>query len=445
MSYWDEDSNNFIEDLDYLGYFEEESDEESTAIMEVNQIKKASSDIHRLLRSFQIAHPSPSPVLAANLGLFGQLMGAGATAEMWGDLAAARDAFDITLEFADKIPLAQAVSDAYIALRNGAGLQDTIIANNMVNVSLSGVTAANSLLLVELEDLVKRKMSGRMNAPAQNVAASAQMVNDLVADLNLAMETGDLPGNYFRNNRLWKIHQAAARLNPAVLIQALPGVKPPDCPRSDAQWTTFVQRYNTEVARAPEGGVVGAGQFAGASNKFAVDVWCCFIMHCKTINNNVTLETMLQILRDIANYTRQSRIGGLEWNRMVTRMGVNSAYIAGLNARFTLWDNPAKLTKNRLMACAATLFHSADSTFIFSVPQMSTLSSGLIASIYKIEKDAGLVIESKAETSTSEHLMHLLLVMGTDNGFWMNRNQIPGSARQVTFTINPEAEPVVGE
>lgn len=393
------------------------SDEELTEEM---ADKQAASKIHRAVKRFSTANPPNQAVITANVVAFSNVF-ASAPA-LWVAYATASKGWDSSATFENQITQATAIANAATALR--AAAPGTIKTTANVSVNVASASAPSVVLLAELHRLVISKMTGNSNAPS---AGAAEMFEDFKSDLTGSLVSGMIPESWYKNQKIWKMCKYAE--DNQQLLPEITEDKPERCLASAAAWAAFYTKFNRVKQMAPTANAARVG----GSNKFAVDSWVCTIAHFKKIQEAVTVEKVLTILTQVSNFTNMSRIGILEWNAFCQTLGGDSQFVTSVATGEGLYDNPAKMTRARLFACAATVSQSSDPTSIFALPNVSEIAMNLLAEIYKIEKDGGIIKPTRNTTSTSEHLMHLLLTLGNGNGYWMNRNNIPTSARAVNF------------
>lgn len=177
---------------------------------------------------------------------------------------------------------------------------------------------------------------------------------------------------------------------------------------------------------------------AYASNKFAVDVYCATINRYKNnIKSQVqTVDDFLTLMRIIAAFLNKSSIKKTEWLHFVKANSNYKAFFTGLEEANFLYDNPGKLTRARLFACASSLYKAPEPLALFGVNNRLALIPKMIAKIYDTEVKFNIIDKQKGNTSTSEHLCHLLMTLGGNNAYVWNRNMIPKSIRDTKFNLN---------
>lgn len=155
-------------------------------------------------------------------------------------------------------------------------------------------------------------------------------------------------------------------------------------------------------------------QTLNMANKFAVDAFAVVNNHYKIIHpqNKQNVEDSLGLLIKIAAFTNFTSVGTQSWANFVRLQTDHATFLANLTTANTIYDNPGKLTKARLIACAGCLYRSCDPTAIFMTTDHSHAVPRLISQIYILEKENDEISDIVGTTSNSEQALHLLLCLG---------------------------------
>lgn len=387
--------------------------------------KTCASKVHRKISEFFKKNPVSDEEYTQN-GLVFEAM-YGVNQNLWKNYDDAQKQFKNTGTEDEKMNAVIAIGDAAVAIREAAKVGHTVIQKNFPSVTLKKMTAQEVELLAELNMLLKTKMiiSGK---PAEPQGDPVQMVNDFIHDLTVAKVTGVMPIKYEKNHRIWALFQCAEQ-NDIDLDKHLELT-------NDEDWNAVVKQIR---ARSTEAKANIAERTRTMANKYAVDVFAATINHYKRTveESEQSLEGLKQCLRKLATFTTSTSVDRVSWDRMLPRFKEHD-FVQGLNNGNSLYDNPGKLTKARLISCAGCLFKSYDPTAIFCTKLATTSVPKLIVEIFQLEKQYKVINVLPSTTSTSEHLLHLLFCLGDDYTYMYNRNKIPSSVRNTTFNHDVE-------
>lgn len=328
-----------------------------------------------------------------------------------------------------RLTKAKAIGAAAVKLRES---QDdsrlTIIRASTKEVTIAGLSAAEIVSLKELHDLVLLKMQG--NGQKGNAEKANQMVREFKDDMELAKTDNTFPAKWIKNHGIWKCvqHEAQHGRNLEYTVDDA-GVL------NKEKWALVVAEFNKHKDDAVP--AQGTG-LANASNKFAVDVYCAAINRYKATValKDQSKENFLDLMKMVSAFLNKSSIKKSEWLHFIKANSDYKSFLSGLDEANYLYDNPGKLTRARLYACASSLYSAPEPLSLFGVENRLAIIPKMIAKIYEIEKKFNVIDKQKGTTSTSEHLCHLLLTLGSNNPYVYNRNEIPSSIRDTKFHSN---------
>lgn len=416
-------NNNFDFDTSSDSDSEEEIDNMSAA----TNINTAGSTIHKMLIAFFRTNPVPENKLAENTACLEQVYNA--SEALWTAYKNEVNAYsnDDTEEV--RIVKATQIGDAAVAIRNAdEQTRLTVIRNAQVEVTLDGLTADEIIALKELHDLVLSKMQG--NGVKGSAEKANQMVVEFKNDMELAKIDNTFPTRWLKNHGVWKCCQHELQKG-LILNYTYDDAGVVD----KAKWKLIVDEFNKHKDNAiPQ---QGSG-LMNSSNKFAVDVYCAAVNRYKNTieQGKQSFQHFLNSLKLIAAFLNKSSIKKTEWIHFVAANSEYRAFYSGLDDGNFLYDNPGKLTRARLFACASSLFRAPEPIALYCVGERLGTIPKMIVKIYNIEKKFNIIDKTKGTTSTSEHLCHLLLTLGSTNPYVFNRNKIPTSIREVKFNLN---------
>lgn len=141
-------------------------------------------------------------------------------------------------------------------------------------------------------------------------------------------------------------------------------------------------------------------------------------------------------MQKISDFLKMSSISKINWVKLVAVQTKFESFLGNLDEANQLYDNPGKITRPRLFACASSLYPAYEPLAVFGVANRLATVPKMIALIYKIEKEKGSLSTIAKTTRTSEHLVHLLLTLGAQYPYVYNRNGISKSVRDVHFNLN---------
>lgn len=137
-------------------------------------------------------------------------------------------------------------------------------------------------------------------------------------------------------------------------------------------------------------------------------------------------------MSSVSAFSRCSRVGKRAWEHYVD---CQPAYVKPFFTNLSvlnLYDNPALVSRNRLTNACSTLSHTYHEINVFLTQPKDTFVD-FVTKIYLKEKDLGLIKNGKGTTSTSEELVRLMLVLGTQGTYDKCRNNLKESAVSVVY------------
>lgn len=422
-----------------FSYSSSDSDSESDFEYEYNMATnatntaKAGSAIHTELRKLVEAKPPSQDYFENNKKAFKAMFGV--PAALWAAYKTASDNYDPNEADTDKLlAAAKNIGSAAIAIRKaGVDSAASILTAHNPMVNITGVTADESAALVELHALVLKKMTDGTQQ-AGNALDADKMLDDFIHDMKLAKESGTYPEKWSKNARTWKCLEHAKQKNRS---QEVDIAKWTAVDGKQAEFAKFIEKFNEYKDIKPPNSEV---QRVAMSNKFSIDVFAVVINKFKSAMGEEatnTFDHLMYVLGRVSLFMRGTSISKTAWAREIASefCAPYKPFLTELESNI-LFENPAKMTKGRLFSCVATMFPAPDPTILFSTYEKGAEVPKLLAKIYGIEKKFGEVGPMKNETSTSEHLMHLLCTLGANYSYAYNRNSIDGSIRSVKFTCS---------
>lgn len=413
-------NNNF----DFSSDSDSDEDFEMSAL---NQIHNSGSTIHKDLIEFFKEHPISQETYDGNLQVLKSLYDV--KVELWNEYKDAVKKYSNDDNEDERLAKAIAIGDAAVKIRDQNDVTKlTVIRQSTKEVTVNGLTADEIILLKELHELVLVKMQGTgQRGSAEN---ANKMVAEFKRDMELAKIDNTFPSRWIKNHGVWKCCEHEKRQGRDLVYNYNDaGVLDP------VSWKLVVDEFNKhKVDAIPQQG----GNLANASNKFAVDVYCATINRYKTTmsEQKQSWENFVVLMKIVAAFQCKSSIKKTEWLMFVRSNEQFKPFFNGLDEINFLYDNPGKLTRPRLFACAASVFPAPEPLSLFGVNDRLALIPKTIAKIYSVEKKFNIIDKMRGTTSSSEHLCHLMLTLGAQNSYVWNRNKIPHSIREVKFNLN---------
>lgn len=366
-----------------------------------------------VLEDFFHANPVPEDALEKNRKLFTAMFNA--SDELWDAYNKAKYEYlygHTSDTVQDRRTKLKALSDA--AAKIGmvkSDLQLTNIKTNNNADHIHDLTAVEIANLNSLIQIFERKMSKSDETAPANTGAGDQMLEDFIHDMEIVKFLNFMPPKWTENHRIWKCVQHAERRN-IVLKYDYNDV---DDGKNES-WNKVVDEFKQHAADAPP---------LGPFNKFVVDLFACTINHYKRSikKTDQSLDGILDILKRVAEYSNCKKIttNSLSWTRF--RFTGNPNF-TGKISECDSWKNewffndvykkcdarvasgPAQLTRERLFACAATMFNAVEPTALLWIPDHLAVVK-VISKIYEMELQE-LCSYDRIKLDTSEYLMRLL-------------------------------------
>lgn len=403
---------------------ETDSDSEMSVM---NQLHTSGSQIHKKLIEFFELNKIPDETLTKNNEVFKRLFEA--PIEKWNDYSSAVNSYTNDDTEEERLKKAIMIGDAAVSIRESSDMTKlTIITDGTKEVNITNLSIDEVALLKELHELVLTKMQG--NGQKGSAEKANQMVAEFKRDMNLAKIDGTFPHRWVKNHGVWKCCEHEKRLGNELKYSV------DDADVVDKEgWVKVVEAFNRHKDSAPP---QQGSTLANASNKFAVDVYCATINRFKTKmpEANRGYDQLRLLLQKVAAFQNKSSVKKTDWMLFIAANPMFKNFLNGLDENNSLYDNPGKLTKARLFACAASMFPAPEPLALFGVNDRLSKIPKMIALIYSIEKKFNIIDKAKATTSSSEHLCHLMLTLGSQNAYVWNRNKIPHSIRDTKFNLN---------
>lgn len=401
---------------------ESDSDEDFLIMSNTTNQSTAASKIHKELGKFFEKNPIPDETYTENINVIKALFSA--EEHLWNQYreAVAQYSNDDTDEM--RLQKAIAIGKAATALRNSNDdLKATVIHENQPEVTISGLSVEEVTNLKELEKLLRTKMSGQ--GKKGNAEQANEMLKEFLNDMEKAKLTGSLSDKWTQHNRIWKCCQHYKQKND--------GLELTYAKTNDDLWNKVVDDFNKrKLEPAPTAG----NTLSGAANKFSVDVYCATISQFKHKLPSLNIDDFLHGMRIVSAFLQCSSIKRGHWSKIVVIQEKYRPFFGSIDEVSDLYDNPGKITRPRLFACAASLYKASEPLALFGVQNRLASIPKMIALIYRIEKEKGCISNEQRTSSTSEHLLHVLLTLGSKHQYVHNRNNIKGSVREVKFHLN---------
>lgn len=406
--------------------FDSDSDSDYSEESKMSNLTKAvdtcASKIHHAFVDFFKSHAVDGLYFETNQNIVKTVFACDAA--LWTEYERARAEFKNEGTLEERAKLASVIGDAAVAIRKSSTLTaSSVITANLPIVKIDGLTADEINNIKTLHTLLIAKMSANGKGSAKQ-GDTDQMLKDFKNDLSLISKTKCLSPSWFEKFRIWKVEQIA-------ISKKSPIDWPTDS--DDPIVAALIKRINEAKEIAPPN---QDGEMANVANKFAVDSIICTINHYKTKVKSGKVEDFLSLMESIAAFTRSIKVGKIAWLKFVSNFPVEAAFFNDITTGNVLYDNPGKLTKQRLISCAACLFESAEPTAMFGNTNTTVKIPQMISKVYAIEVKYNVISKEPDTTSTCEHLLHLLLALGSNYSYAFNRNHIPNSVRNVKFEVS---------
>lgn len=392
------------------------------------QSNACGSKTHKVLTKFFSESPVDETTFITNLVTIKTLYEVDDA--LWAKYQTACGNFKVTDSMAEKITKASAIADAAKEIRTKENITaPTVIVNNHPEVKIENLSQDEIKSLKSLHTVLTAKLTGSTGEnKTKNPGAALEMARDFINDMKIISSTKILPTKWLVNNRIWKCFEVAKANNlQIVLPQRVQG----EDPINDI--VDLIEKHKIdEPAKQSDKPTVA---FA---NKFSVDPVVCVISHYKKSikKGDQSYDDFIELMNMVAAFTRMSSISVNSWFNFTRANKKYTSFWDGITLNNVLYDNPGKMTKARLFSCAGLVTHAYVETAAFGCQNVMSKIPKLICSIYKLDQEYNQIGTDKGTTSTSEHLLHLLLSLGGQFSYICNRNFIPKSVRDVKFIVD---------
>lgn len=227
--------------------------------------------------------------------------------------------------------------------------------------------------------IYQTRMNSGVNRKA-NTGDADVMMNDFIHDMSILKNVRFLHPKWITNHRVWKCLKHAEQKGKIIELPKMTDVGNGE----DAAWDQLINELNELKDQAPP--AADAPQLA-MSNKFAVDPIVCTINHYKSTipANHQSSDDLVNVLGLVASFTTLTSVSNLAWTRFTHAHATYESFFRDLTVGNTLYDNPGKLTKQRLFACAALVTKALEPTAMFGNAETQTAIPKVICSIYKLD------------------------------------------------------------
>ena len=177
----------------------------------------------------------------------------------------------------------------------------------------------------------------------------------------------------------------------------------------------------------------------GSANVFNVDHMVIFAVYCKS--SQFSLSDTLRFAEKLALFSMMRNVGR-DAQKAFWKSNNEFKHIrAFMHESFEgIHDSPFKLTFTRCLRAVTCLMPVASDLAPLYVANKD-VGLKMIAKVCIFQKLAGEIKTEPNSTSTSEHLVHQLLLSGMNGTLHLNKNKLKGSALyKVSFVYNKEAE-----
>ena len=302
------------------------------------------------------------------------------------------------------------------------GYQDTY---PKTEVDVSCLTTTEFTHIIKIVDIIKRKTQAQRGLSEES--AGPIMLADLMSDLEIAAFSDTrLPKRKNRSTPpfITKMKQVAIGQNcegrfRELLVKAGP-----------IGW-----EEDWDINKETRSGA------QNSTNVFNVDHMFLFAIYCKAAQ--MSLAMTMRFAESLALFSMMRNIGR-ESQKSYWRSHLEYRYIrAFMHETFEgLHDSPFKLTFTRCLRAVTCLMPTASDVAPLYV-QDKKIGLKMVAKICAFQELSGDIRTEAMTTSTSEHLIHQLLLSGMDGTLHMKKNGLRGSALyKVSFKFDENADHV---
>ena len=184
--------------------------------------------------------------------------------------------------------------------------------------------------------------------------------------------------------------------------------------------------------------VEGRSRALNSANVFNVDHMVLFAMYCKA--SQFSLSDAMRFAESLALFSMMRNVGRDAQKAFWKSHSQFKHIRAFMHESFEgIHDSPFKLTFTRCLRAATCLMPVASDLAPLYV-QDKDVGLKMIAKICAFQEMSGDITTEQNTTSTSEHLIHQLLLSGMDGTLHLNKNILRGSALyKVSFFYDKEA------
>ena len=290
-------------------------------------------------------------------------------------------------------------------------------------VDVSCLTSSEFTSLIEVVNIMKQKSQVQRGQAGDS--AGPQMLAELMTELEIAaLAETRLPKRLHRSTPPYyaKMRQVAKGQGvESRLKDLLKKAGPEDW---ETEWKTEIETRTSAL---------------GSANVFNVDHMVIFAVYCKS--SQFSLSDTLRFAERLALFSMMRNIGR-DAQKAFWKSNNEFKHIrAFMHESFEgIHDSPFKLTFTRCLRAVTCLMPVASDLAPLYVSNKD-VGLKMIAKVCIFQKLAGEIKIEPNSTSTSEHLVHQLLLSGMDGTLHLNKNKLKGSALyKVSFVYNKEAE-----
>lgn len=315
-------------------------------------------------------------------------------------------------EDSQKLNMACKIAAAAIQLRNDPlSLKMTVVEDSPDIVKMTELSFDEFNALRELDWLLRHKSDQKTPMLSSKQFDNDEMLKQFLEDMTNAEFLGFLPSSWYEGHRMWKCAQLYKKQHHMNLMFVKQS--------GNENWNNIVDDFETKVL---EGQILS---HENSCNKFAVDIYCCTINKFKEVYPGKDSEDFLLCMKKVACFLNMSSISSRNWYGFVASERMFGEFLSSIEKEDYGYCNPGKLTKKRLFSCASSVFRAIEPTAAFCLRDRLKIVPQMITKIFYIEKGARYLSLDHSDISVSEHLFHVLTVLGSNNQYVHNRNSIP--------------------
>ena len=290
-------------------------------------------------------------------------------------------------------------------------------------VDVSCLTRSEFTALIEVVDIMKQKSQAQRGQVGES--AGPVMLADLMTELEIAtLAETRLPSKLHKTTPPYyaKMRKVAQTQGVESRLEELLTKAGPE---------GWEREWETDLEIRPSS--------AGSANVFNVDHMVLFAVYCKAAQ--FSLSGTLRFAEKLALFSMMRNVGR-DAQKVFWKSNNEFKYIrAFMHESFEgIHDSPFKLTFTRCLRAVTCLMPAASDLAPLYVRDKQ-VGLKMIASVCMFQRMAGEVKIDPTCTSTSEHLVHQVMLSGMEGTLHLNKNKLIGSALfKVTFTYDREAD-----